>query len=68
MPDKPYRDRPDSTPEAVAYRNEYRAKNYDRIELLLPAGMKADIDRQAKAAGLSRTQWILQAIEAYRKP
>lgn len=68
MPDTKPRNRTwDKTPEAAKYRQSFRDNHYDRVELNLPAGMRSEIDREAKAAGLSRTAWILAAIEAYRK-
>lgn len=68
MPDtkKPRSRSWDRTDAAQSYRRQFRDEHYDRVEILLPAGTKSDLDARAKASGVSRNQWILQAIDAYR--
>lgn len=52
----------DKTPQASAYRNQYIADHYDRFNLTLPAGMKAEIAAAAEAAGMSANAFIVQAL------
>lgn len=52
----------DATPEAAAYRQQYRDTHYDRVELNLPAGMKSEIDAAVREEGISRNAWIISAI------
>ena len=49
--------------DKVAYNAEYNKKNYDRIEMKIPKGKKAEWQAKAKAAGLSLTEFILKKIE-----
>lgn len=65
MPTKPRAREWDASPEAQAYRMQYRDTHYDRVEINLPAGMRKVIDEEARAAGLSRTAWILDAINQH---
>ena len=44
-----------------AYIREYNEKTYDRIELKIPKGKKAEW--KAKAEGLSLTEWITKQVE-----
>lgn len=44
------------------YQHEYNKKNYDRIELSVPKGRKADIKEAAAAAGQSLNEYIFQAV------
>ena len=46
-----------------AYIREYNEKTYDRIELKIPKGKKAEWKAKAKAEGLSLTEWITKQIE-----
>ena len=46
-----------------AYIREYNEKTYDRIELKIPKGKKAEWKTKAKAEGLSLTEWITKQIE-----
>ena len=46
-----------------AYIADYNRKNYDRVELKLPRGMKAKWQEAAKAEGLSLTEYITQRVE-----
>ena len=47
----------------TAYIREYNEKTYDRIELKIPKGKKAEWKAKAKAEGLSLTEWITKQIE-----
>lgn len=47
----------------AAYTADYNKKNYDRVELKLPRGMKAKWKEEAKAEGLSLTEYIMQRVE-----
>lgn len=40
------------------YKNKYIAENYDRINLTVPKGMKAQIEQRAKAEGKSTNGFI----------
>ncbi|MBO7669227.1 MAG: ribbon-helix-helix protein, CopG family [Oscillospiraceae bacterium] len=57
----------DKTPEAAEYRRAYNAEHYARIEIAVPREARDDIDRIATAAGISRTQLIMQAVEAWKE-
>lgn len=46
-----------------AYKAEFNKANYDRIELKIPKGKKAEWKAKAKAEGLSLTEWITKQIE-----
>ena len=46
-----------------AYIREYNEKTYDRIELKIPKGKKAEWKAKAKAEGLSLTEWITKQVE-----
>ena len=35
----------------IKYQNEFKKKNYDRFELVMPKGQKEVIKQRAKAAG-----------------
>lgn len=45
------------------YIANYNKENYDRIELRIPKGKKAEWTAKAKAEGLSLTAWITKQIE-----
>lgn len=45
------------------YIANYNKENYDRIELKIPKGKKAEWKTKAKAEGLSLTEWITKQIE-----
>lgn len=47
----------------IKYQNEFNKKNYDKIEITVPKGRKAVIQEAARAAGLSTSKYINQAIE-----
>ena len=46
-----------------AYKAEFNKANYDRIELKIPKGKKADWTAKAKAAGMSLTEYIMKKVE-----
>ena len=46
----------------IKYQNEFKKKNYDRFELVMPKGQKEVIRKQAKAAGQSISEYINTAI------
>lgn len=45
------------------YIANYNKETYDRIELKIPKGKKAEWKAKAKAEGLSLTEWITKQIE-----
>lgn len=45
------------------YHNNYRDKNYDRIELIVPKGRKDLIKEHAKELGVSVADYINKLIE-----
>lgn len=51
---------------ATSYKsvNKYRKKNYDRLEVILPAGSKDQLKQLAAAAGVTVSRYIVEAIEA----
>lgn len=46
----------------IKYQNEFKKKNYDRFELLMPKGQKEVIKKLAKEAGQSMNEYINIAI------
>ncbi len=46
----------------IKYQNEFKKKNYDRFELVMPKGQKEIIRQRAKAAGQSLCEYINNAI------
>ncbi len=56
-------------PAATAAKNKYRDKNYDRMELAVPRGMKARIKEIAKNQGYpSQNNYVVEAIkEKYQR-
>ena len=48
---------------STAYKAEFNKANYDRIELKIPKGKKAEWKAKAKAEGLSLTEWITKQVE-----
>lgn len=51
-------------PAATIAKNKYRDKNYDRMELTLPKGMKADIAQlveEGKAS--SNNSYVVEAVK-----
>lgn len=54
--------------KTIAYNNEFIAKAYDRINLTLPKGRKAEIKAHAESIGQSVNSFINHAInEAMKK-
>ena len=47
-----------------AYTAEYNKKNYDRIELKVPKGLKAEWQAIAKAEGVSLTECIMRRMKS----
>ena len=45
------------------YDNAYIKNNKDRINFVMPKGYKDKIEEAATAAGISKAEWIRQAIE-----
>ena len=45
------------------YIANYNKETYDRIELKIPKGKKAEWKAKAKAEGLSLTEWITKQVE-----
>ncbi len=48
----------------TTYKNNYIAENYDRINLTVPKGMKAQIEERAKSEGKSTNGFIADLIRA----
>lgn len=46
------------------YINEYRAEQYDRIEIIMPKGSKARVKAIAAAGGMSTSEYISALIAA----
>ena len=49
--------------DQVQYQNEYKKKNYDRMELLVPKGEKAVIKEKAAAVGQSLNEFVYSAVK-----
>ena len=49
--------------DATAYQNQFIAKNYDRITLILPKGKKELIQTHARGYGESTNRFINRAID-----
>lgn len=49
--------------DQVQYQNEYKKKNYDRMELLVPKGEKAVIKQKAAAVGQSVNEFVYSAVK-----
>ncbi len=45
------------------YQNEYKRKNYDRIEMLVPKGEKAAIKEMAASVGQSLNEFLYLAVK-----
>lgn len=54
---------------ATAAKNKYRDNNYDRMELVVPKGMKSKIKEVAKKQGYpSQNNYVVEAvIEKYKR-
>lgn len=50
----------------IAYNNEFNKTHYDRVAVMLPAGMKDELKAAADAAGMSVNKYILTAIKEYK--
>ena len=48
---------------ATKAKNKYRDKNYDRMELAFPIGIKQKIEEVAKKHGISKNAYILEAVD-----
>lgn len=49
--------------DKVRYDNNYIKNNYDRINFVMPKGLKEEIKEYAKRNKTSATDWIIQAIK-----
>ncbi|MCI5792874.1 MAG: DUF1778 domain-containing protein [Lachnospiraceae bacterium] len=49
--------------DQIKYQNEYKKKNYDRMELLVPKGEKALIKEAAAALGQSVNEFVYSAVK-----
>ena len=47
----------------IKYQNDYKRKNYDRMELLVPKGEKAKIKEIAKSLGKSVNEFVYSAVK-----
>ncbi len=45
------------------YQNEYKKKNYDRIEMVVPKGEKAVIKEMAASVGESLNEFLYLAVK-----
>lgn len=56
-------------PAATAAKNKYRNKNYDRVELILPKGMKEQLEQAVSELGYrSKNSFIVDAVsEKYER-
>lgn len=48
---------------ATAAKNKYRDKNYDRMELSVPKGMKKRIDEICRQRGVSKNSYVVDAVK-----
>lgn len=48
--------------DQIRYQNNYIREKYDRINLTVPAGGKAEIAKKAKAVGMSVNEYIRYLI------
>lgn len=51
--------------DKVKYTNEYINKSYDRINLTVAKGKKAEWNEKAKAAGMSLNAYITRAVDEF---
>lgn len=51
----------------IKYQNDYKRKNYDRMELLVPKGEKAEIKEVAKSLGKSVNEFVYSAVKEKMK-
>ena len=51
--------------DRVTYQNEFNKKNYDRITVMAPKGMKSELKRLADSNGVSVNKLIMSAINQY---
>lgn len=49
--------------DQIKYQNDYKRKNYDRMELLVPKGEKAEIKMIAKSLGKSVNEFVYSAVK-----
>ena len=49
--------------DQIKSQNEYKKKNYDRMELLVPKGEKAIIRERAAALGQSVNEFVYSAVK-----
>lgn len=52
---------------ATKAKNKYNDANYDRVSLVVPKGKKEEYKAIAESYGMSLNQFIMTAIEAYKK-
>ena len=50
------------TPAAIAARNRYNEKAYDRVTFMIPKGGKDRLKAAARAAGQSMSAYMLEAL------
>ena len=51
--------------DKIKYNMEYNAKNYDRINIAVAKGVKANWASRAKAAGMSLNAYITRAVDEF---
>lgn len=47
----------------IKYQNDYKKKNYDRLEIIVPKGLKEIIKNVAKDKNISVNKFVNSAIE-----
>lgn len=57
-PDEKSNKKPDTKFNPTAYKNSFRDKTYDRVEVALPKGRKAVLKEKAKDNGMSVSEYI----------
>lgn len=55
----------DEFPEEVEYREKYSSERHETISLRLPFALRGLIDRKAREEGVSRSQFIIDAVVYY---
>lgn len=53
------------TPEYMRKVREYNAKNYEKLTLMLPIGIKAEWKVEAEKRNMSLTKFVTEAVVQY---
>lgn len=54
-----------TTPEYMQKVREYNSRNYEKLTLMLPIGIKAEWKAEAEKRGMSLTGFVKEAVEKY---